>query len=107
MHTDGLLFFGAGVAYRLLAPEAVLLRQNLAQRWADWLVPQDQKSDFTPHITIQNKVKADTARALYDQLTQDFKPQTLQAIGVDVWHYRGGPWEPVGSFAFVPVDTAL
>ncbi len=100
MQTDQLLFFGAGVAYRVEAPDALLLLQELASAWDDMLAPQDRKNHFVPHITVQNKVRADVAKDLYAKLSAEFESYTMHAIGLDLWHYQGGPWSHAAGFDF-------
>jgi 2'-5' RNA ligase len=90
---------GRGVAYRLRAPALQALHAGLAATWQDWLTPQDRQK-LHPHVTIQNKVTAETARALHVSLRASFAPFTAQATGLLLWHYRGGPWEPAGAFPF-------
>ncbi|WP_043360656.1 2'-5' RNA ligase family protein [Belnapia sp. F-4-1] len=90
---------GRGVAYRLRAPGLTTLRAGLAAGWRDWLTPQDRQP-LRPHVTIQNKVTAEAARALHASLRTAFTPFTARGTGLLLWHYRGGPWESAGAFPF-------
>jgi 2'-5' RNA ligase len=90
---------GRGVAYRLRAPELQALHAGLAAAWQSWLTPQDRQP-LRPHVTIQNKVAAEAARALHASLRAGFAPFAARATGLLLWHYRGGPWEPAGEFPF-------
>ncbi len=92
-------FFGRGVAYGFASPELVAWRGDLARRWEPWLNEQDRRP-FRPHVTMQNKVPAERARALYDELRALFTPFAIVGTGVLLWRYRGGPWEAAGSFPF-------
>ncbi len=92
-------FFGQGVAYGFAAPELVALRDGLARRWWPDLTEQDRRP-LRPHITVQNKVPAARARALYDALRADFTPFTIAGMGLLLWRYRGGPWEGAGTYPF-------
>lgn len=92
-------FLGRGVALSVTAPAVEALRARLAARWRAWLSPQDGQG-WRPHATVQNKVKADRARALYAELTAGLPVRDGRAEGLLLWRYRGGPWEPAGSFAF-------
>lgn len=92
-------FFGRGVAYGFAAPELVALRGTLARRWEPWLGEQDRRP-FRPHITIQNKVPAERARALYEELRALFTPFSVGGTRLLLWHYRGGPWEAAGEYPF-------
>ena len=82
------------------------------------LTEQDQKP-LHPHITVTNKGNAEDAQRVYDAIVESFRDHASakkqidgksheeasnhgkgkhrrlrgQASGVDVWRYRGGPWE--------------
>ncbi|WP_052954773.1 2'-5' RNA ligase family protein [Microvirga vignae] len=90
---------GRGVAYTLQSPELADLRRSLASEWAHWLTPQDRQK-HQPHVTVQNKVDPQKARALLTELSETFVPFRAQGIGLDLWWYRGGPWENVCRFSF-------
>lgn len=89
---DAPVSLGRGVAYRLSSPVLLRLRARLAAVWRDWLTPQDRQG-FRPHVTIQNKVTPEAARVLHATLLSRFMPYAVPAIGLDLWWYRGGPWE--------------
>ena len=95
----GLRSLGRGVAYTLQSAQLTELRRHLAVRWDGWLKPQDRQK-HQPHVTVQNKVDPTQARALLEELTEGFLPFQATAIGLDLWWYRGGPWEKVNSFQF-------
>lgn len=95
----GLRFLGRGVALEIEAARLVALRGALAQAWRDWLGAQDAQG-FRPHVTVQNKVDPAAARALRDRLTRDFPAVSGTIVGLDLWHYRGGPWERAGHYPF-------
>ncbi len=88
----GLISLGRGVAYRVDSPELEDRRAWLADMWSDVLTPQD-RAPWRPHITIQNKVEPEQARALLDRLKAGFHARPLAVAGYASWWYRGGPWE--------------
>ena len=88
----GLRFLGRGIAVEVACPGLVDLRAGLAQRWRDWLGAQDRQG-YRPHVTIQNKVAPAEARALFDRLGPGFAAPDGAITGLDLWRYRGGPWE--------------
>lgn len=90
---------GRGVALEVEAPGLAALRRLLAQQWRPWLTPQDAQG-FRPHVTIQNKVAPDEARALLDAMTPTFEPWEARGEGLLLWHYRGGPWEAAAELPF-------
>jgi 2'-5' RNA ligase len=94
-----LLFMGRGVAYAFDAPELGALRKRLTEVWEPWLTPQDRQG-FRPHVTVQNKVAAQEARALHERLEEVFSPFEVVGEGLSLWRYVGGPWRPVGTYAF-------
>jgi 2'-5' RNA ligase len=95
----GVRSLGRGAAYTLESPELSRLRDRLATAWEPWLTPQDRRP-FRPHVTVQNKVDAATARATVLALTAAFTPHALRGIGLELWRYVGGPWELVERFPF-------
>ena len=90
---------GRGVAYDLAAPELDALHARLSRAWAPWLTPQDARR-LAAHVTVQNKVDPDRARALLGELAAQPLPAPATATGVEVWRYLGGLWEPVEAVAF-------
>jgi 2'-5' RNA ligase len=94
-----LRFMGNGLAYDVVSRELIELRETMARRWASHLTPQDAQA-FRPHVTIQNKVPAEAAKALYQRLSETFEAFHVAGIGLQLWRYRGGPWEAAGEFAF-------
>ena len=95
----GLRSLGRGVAYTLESTELAEMRRHLALQWNDWLKPQDRQN-YRPHVTVQNKVDPAAARALLDELGDGFTPFQVEAVGLELWWYRGGPWEKVRAFPF-------
>jgi 2'-5' RNA ligase len=95
----GLRFLGRGVAYELSSPELLALRRELAMSWEPWLSAQDRQG-FKPHITVQNKVSPEQARALHNALQATFTPFEIVGLGLSLWRYLGGPWEPAHTHLF-------
>ncbi len=90
---------GGGVAYRIDSSELCAVRDALAEQFWDGLIPQD-RAPWRPHITVQNKVKANQARALLTTLSHAFAPRPFDIAGLAVFRYLGGPWEAVGAWRF-------
>ena len=95
----GLRSLGRGVAYALASSELLSLHRDLSSTFAGHLTAQDRQK-FHPHIVIQNKVSAESARELLALLQASFTPFSAQANGLDLWHYLGGPWQHARTFAF-------
>lgn len=90
---------GKGVAYRIESDGLARARERVAERFDALLIPQD-RAGWRPHITVQNKVSPAEAKALLAQLSADFAPRPLAIAGLAAWWYRGGPWEPIGAWAY-------
>lgn len=99
LKATGLRFLGRGVAYELSSPGLSALRRDLARKWRPWLGAQDHQG-FKAHVTVQNKVPPGRARALHEQLQATFSPFEVEALGLSLWRYLDGPWEPAGTYLF-------
>ena len=92
-------FTGRGVAFALESEALSAFRARLAKTFAGWLTPQDRQG-WRPHVTVQNKVKPEAARALHADLSHGFAPFRFTAPGLLLWRYLGGPWEPRAALLF-------
>jgi hypothetical protein len=100
----GVRSLGRGVAVVLASARLAELRGGFAKTWAPWLTSQDRtKRDL--HVTVQNKVTPEAARALHAELAAGFTPERTCAVALALWRYRGGPWEPVARFPFAGEGT--
>ncbi len=92
-------FLGKGAAIEVESAELNRLRDELKNKWNEWLTAQDRQK-FKPHITVQNKVAPETARSLFDELSADWSARDGAGVGIELWHYLNGPWKLAGEFAF-------
>jgi hypothetical protein len=94
---------GKGTAIALEAPQLLALRAVIAEHFHGSLTAQDLYEP-RPHITIQNKVTKDEARALQASLAPVLAgwaaKGTFTFPALELWSYRGGPWERVKICAF-------
>jgi 2'-5' RNA ligase len=90
---------GNGVAIRVEAIPLLSLRGSLVDIWQEHLKSQDRQK-FQPHITVQNKVAPDEARALLAKLSGQTLPPDGTAKGVAIWHYLGAKWKLEDEFLF-------
>lgn len=90
---------GRGTAFRLESAGLQRVHHGLQRTWWHHLSPQDRQG-FRPHVTVQNKVTPDEARATLALLAQGFTPYDVTARGLDLFRYAGGPWEHVRRFPF-------
>ena len=94
---------GKGVAYRLRSPRLDALHRSLQDRWQAELTPQDRQG-FRAHVTVQNKVTPEVARATLAQLRAAYVPADATAQGLQLWRYDGGPWTALTSSDFAGPD---
>jgi 2'-5' RNA ligase len=106
LEATGLKNLGNGVAYRLEAESLNQLHGKLKSIFKDQLSLQDSQG-FRGHVTVQNKVSSDQSKQLLHDLTEDFRPFTAQALGLDLWEYLGGPWSHLQYFPFVLASNPL
>ena len=90
---------GRGVAYGLSSPELDRVHRDLRDRWQDVLTAQDRQR-FRPHVTVQNKVAPEVARATLDRLRASYVPVDATGLGLLLWRYDGGPWTALGRYDF-------
>jgi hypothetical protein len=86
------MLLGRGVAYRIESPNLLAMRTELAADFAGLLSAQDRGTPRL-HVTVQNKVTPEEARALAERLRAEFRPRPFAIAGLSAWRYRGGPWE--------------
>ncbi|WP_246449970.1 2'-5' RNA ligase family protein [Qipengyuania soli] len=101
----GIMPLGGGTAIRLRSEGMLRLRDELADRFRGLLTGQDQHRPRL-HVTIQNKVLAREAKALQEELEGTIPDQPFTFRGLELFRYRGGPWEPVRQFTFRGRATA-
>lgn len=92
---------GRGAAYRLSAGELAAVHCTLRSRWEQALTPQDRQP-YRPHVTVQNKVTPEEARATVARLRAGFVPFGVRAVGLALWRYDGGPWTELSRHPFRP-----
>ena len=92
---------GRGVAYGLRSPELDALHRALQERWSAVLTSQDRQR-LRAHVTVQNKVTPEQARATLALLRSAHRPAVATAEGLQLWRYDGGPWTLLGRYDFTP-----
>lgn len=95
----GVMDLGRGTALRVESPDLEALRAELGDAFRGMLTPQDQ-AGWRPHVTVQNKVERDQAKALQQALRTGFEPRPLTIRGLAAWHYDGGPWTFIRDWSF-------
>ena len=92
-------FLGFGVAIGVRSAALERLRSNARTEIGGEFSRQDSQP-WKPHVTVQNKVTAVSARQLQYALEQGFAERVGAATGLLVWEYLGGPWKLVDRIAF-------
>jgi hypothetical protein len=95
----GLMDLGKGTAIALESEELLRLRGLIAEHFHGSLTDQDLHEP-RPHITIQNKVTKEEARALQASLTPEIETRSFAFPALDLHRYEGGPWSHVKRMAF-------
>lgn len=96
---DGLMNLGRGTALAVQSPEMLAIRQEIADHFHGALTRQDSHKPRL-HITIQNKVAPDAARALQAQLGPGLVTRSFRFTGLGLHIYRNPHWETVRTWNF-------
>ncbi len=96
---DGLMPLGGGTALAIVSPGMLAIREEIAQHFHGALTAQDSHAPRL-HITIQNKVASEAARALQCALSATLKPREFAFRGLGLHLYRGTHWEGLGRWPF-------
>ena len=100
---DRVVFLGFGVALHVQSIAIEQLRHQIRAEIGGEFSRQDSQA-WKPHVTIQNKASAGTARKLQNTLEQNFSARAGFVTGLLVWEYLGGPWKLAGHIAFNTSD---
>ena len=96
---DGLMNLGKGTALKVHSPAMVDLHARIAERLHGLLTRQDE-APLRLHVTVQNKVTPEAARALQAELAQTLQPRRFRFRGFGLYAYHDGLWNPIRDFAF-------
>lgn len=95
----GLMNLGRGTAFALVSADMLRIRAIIAERFHGLLTAQDQNKPRL-HITIQNKVSSDAARALQAELAPRLATRHFCFTGLGLHRYCNPHWEAVGTWPF-------
>jgi hypothetical protein len=96
---EGVMKLGKGTALKVSSPEMIDLWEDLAERFHGLLTPQDEHRPRL-HVTVQNKVSIEEAKALQAELAPVVIPRDFAFSGLALHAYRGGPWELLKRYSF-------
>nr|WP_052117842.1 2'-5' RNA ligase family protein [Novosphingobium pentaromativorans] len=95
----GLMKLGHGTALALESPEVVELHGVIAERMHGLLTHQDARP-LRLHITIQNKVTGEAARALQAELAPQLQPFAFRFRGFGLYAWEDGLWREIRTIPF-------
>ncbi len=96
---SGLMPLGTGTALAIASPGMLAIRAHIAEHFLGALTAQDRHEPRL-HITIQNKVTPQAAKALQRELARDLETRTFSFTGLGLHLYRNPHWEPQGRWPF-------
>lgn len=106
MQVTGLRLLGRGVALQVGSRALLNLHAELVEAFRQDLSAQD-KQRFVPHVVVQNKATPERAKALLAELQAGFQTRQVQATGLQLWNYLGGPWKLAERFGFMAGSSAV
>lgn len=95
----GVMPLGGGTAFAIESTAISAIHAELVESFHGVLTAQDGGRRKL-HVTIQNKVTSTQAKALQAELASDFRPRSFAFAGLELYRYRGGPWDDAGSWPF-------
>jgi hypothetical protein len=96
---SGLMKLGGGTALAIDSPDMVDLHGAIAERMHGLLTRQDAQP-LKLHVTIQNKVTSEAARALQAELGPTLQPCSFRFHGFGLYAYEDGLWRPIRDYPF-------
>lgn len=96
---NGLMNLGRGTALAIDSPAMLAIRADIAEQFHGALTAQDRHPPRL-HITIQNKVSPETAKALQREVAGAIEPRAFRFAGLGVHLYRNPHWEAAGRWPF-------
>lgn len=95
----GLMKLGRGTALAIDSPGMAEHHARIQQRMHGLMTPQDAQP-LRLHITIQNKVSPQEAKALQDELGPVLDHRTFRFRGFGLFAYEDGLWRSLGTYPF-------
>lgn len=95
----GLMKLASGTALAIDSAEMVVLHDLIADRMHGLLTQQDTRS-LRLHVTIQNKVASEAARALQAELEPTIQRITFRFRGFGLYAWEGGLWREIRVIPF-------
>lgn len=99
VRVTGLMKLGGGTAIALDSPGMVDIHAAIAERMHGLLTRQDAQG-LRLHITIQNKVTGEAARALQASLGPTLEHREFRFHGLGLYAYEEGLWRFIRDYPF-------
>ncbi len=96
---DSLMPLGTGTALAIHSPGMLAIRERIAAHFHGALTAQDSHAPRL-HITIQNKVTTQAAKALQHDLSATLEPRAFAFAGLGMHLYRETHWHSLGCWSF-------
>ncbi len=96
---SGVMKLDGGTALAVDSPGMVELHATIQDRMRGVTILKDCRP-LRLHITIQNKVSAQEARALQVRLEATLKPRDFRFRGFELFAFKEGIWRPIRTFPF-------
>lgn len=97
--TSGIFNLGKGTAFDIDSPGMVALHGQIADRMHGLMTRQDAKK-LRLHVTVQNKVTPEAARALQAELRSGFAERRFRFRGLGLYAWEDGLWRELRIFPF-------
>ncbi|MCJ2188683.1 2'-5' RNA ligase family protein [Novosphingobium beihaiensis] len=95
----GVMKLERGTALAVESPAMVDLHAQIAERMHGLLTDQDTRP-LRLHVTLQNKVKPEAARALQARLAGELRTVSFRFRGFGLYAWEEGLWRPIRVIAF-------
>ena len=96
---DGTMDLGRGTALAIVSPAMLAIRAEIAGHFHGALTAQDLHEPRL-HITVQNKVSPESARALQRSLGSQLERRDFAFTGLGLHLYRETHWDEAGQWRF-------
>ncbi|MCJ2176978.1 2'-5' RNA ligase family protein [Novosphingobium album (ex Hu et al. 2023)] len=96
---EGLMKLDRGTALAVDSPAMVELHARIAERMHGLMTDQDTRP-LRLHVTVQNKVRPEEARALQTRLAAEVRPASFRFRGFGLYAWEDGLWRPIRVIAF-------
>jgi hypothetical protein len=95
----GVWDMGGGTAFDIASEGMVGLHALMREHFHGIMTLQDDRK-LRLHITVQNKVSNEAAKALQNELKASFEPRPFRFRGFGLYAWDAGLWQPIADYPF-------